>query len=85
VEEFFQRLKEPVSDLTEDQVKENHKIVGAIGLLCIIFGSFVLLLLAVPNDGTKRLGFLFSGGIIAVVGWALRRAARPRKEPGKTE
>jgi hypothetical protein len=76
VEVFFQRLKTPVGDLTEEQVKENHKVVGAIGMLCTIFGSFVLLLLLVPNDGVKRLGFLFSGGIIVTTGWLLRRVSK---------
>ena len=80
VEEFFGRLKTPVEDLTEDQVKENHKIVGAIGMLCIIFGSFVLLLMIVPNPMNKRFAFLFCGGIVFFVGWLLRRISK-RHEP----
>jgi hypothetical protein len=40
----------------------------------------VLLLLLVPNDGTKRLGFLFSGGIIFVVGWLLRGVSKRHQE-----
>ncbi len=81
VDEFFQRLKTPVGALTEEQAKENHKVVGAIGLLCMIFGGFVLLLLLVPNDGTKRLGFVFCGGNILGVGWVLRRVSRRHQEP----
>src|SRR5581483_913294 len=61
VDEFFNNLKTPVAGLTEEQVKENHKIVGSIGTLCMIFGTFVLLLLFVPNENLKRLAFLFSG------------------------
>lgn len=80
VEEFFQNLKTPVGDLTTEQAKENHKVVGAIGTLCMIFGAFVLLLMLVPNDGIKRLGFLFSGGIILSVGWLLRRISKRNQE-----
>ena len=80
VEDFFQRLETPVGDLTEEQVKENHKVVGAIGALCMIFGSFVLLLLLVPNDNIRRLGFLFCGGIIVLVGWLLRRSAKRHED-----
>jgi Na+/proline symporter len=76
VDEFFARLKTPVEDLTVEQVKENHKVVGTIGRLCMIFGAFVLLLLLVPNDSTKRLGFLFCGGIIFSVGWLLRNISK---------
>ena len=76
VDEFFGRLKKPIEDLTAEQVKENHKVVGAIGVLCVIFGIFVLLLVAIPNEGLKRLGFLFSGGSIVTVGWLLRRTSQ---------
>ena len=80
VDEFFQRLKTPIEDLTAEQVKENHKVVGAIGLLCMVFGAFVLLLMLVPNEGVKRLAFLFCGGTVFSVGWLLRRVARRHLE-----
>jgi len=80
VEHFFNEQKRPIEDLTEEQVKENHKIVGAIGTLCIIFGGFVVLMMLVPNDGLKRLGFLFSGGVILFVGWLLRRVSKRHQE-----
>jgi solute:Na+ symporter, SSS family len=76
VDEFFQRLKTPIEGLTVEQVKENHQIVGTIGLLCMIFGSFVLLMMLVPDNGMKRLAFLFCGGIILTVGWLLRRVSK---------
>jgi hypothetical protein len=79
LEEFFARLKKPIEDLTVEQVKENTKVVGAIGWLCMIFGGFVLLMMLVPNEGTKRLGFLFSGGSIFGVGWLLRKVSKRRE------
>jgi len=80
VERFFSEQKRPIEDLTEEQVKENHKVVGAIGGLCMIFGGFVMLLMLVPNDGLKRLAFLFSGGCIFGVGWLLRRISKRHQE-----
>jgi Na+/proline symporter len=80
LEEFFARLKRPIEDLTAEQVKENTKVVGAIGVLCLIFGSFVLLMMLVPNEAVKRLGFLFSGGCFFIVGWLLRRVSRRHNE-----
>jgi Na+/proline symporter len=82
-DKFFSELKRPIEDLTAEQVKENHKVVGAIGVLCMIFGSFILLLLLVPNDGAKRLGFLFCGGIVFGVGWLLRRVSQKAGQPAK--
>jgi hypothetical protein len=83
VEEFFARLKKPIEDLTAEQVKENTKVVGAIGVLCMIFGTFVLLMVLVPNEGTKRLAFLFSGGCVFGVGWLLRRISQ--RKPGERD
>jgi len=76
VEEFFTRLKTPVEDLNAEQVQENHRVVGAIGKLCMIFGSFVLLMMLVPNPLFKRTGFLFCGGTIFIVGALLARVAK---------
>jgi Na+/proline symporter len=81
VEEFFARLRKPIEDLTEEQVKENHRIVGAIGRLCMIFGAFVLLLIAIPNPPNKRIGFVVCGGSVFVVGWLLNLFSK-RKERG---
>jgi len=79
LEKFFSELKRPIEDLTVEQVKENHKVVGSIGALCMIFGAFVLLLMLVPNEGVKRLAFLFCGGCIFGVGVLLRRVSRRRQ------
>ena len=86
VEDFFTRLKRPIEDLTAAQVSENTRVVGAIGGLCLIFGTFVLLMMLVPNPFDKRLGFLFSGSCFLVVGWLLRRvAARNSHGPASSE
>ena len=68
-------MKKPIEALTEAQVLVNHKIVGAIGRLCMIFGSFVLLMTALPNQGIKRLAFVFCGSLIFGVGWFLSRVS----------
>ncbi|XHR27578.1 MAG: hypothetical protein ACFUZC_16735 [Chthoniobacteraceae bacterium] len=87
VEEFFDHLKTPVNDLDAEQTKENHRIVGTIGYLCLIFGAFVLLMIAVPNPAIQRLGFVFCGGVIASVGAilvALSKAARRKTALGSS-
>jgi Na+/proline symporter len=79
VEEFFARLKRPIEDMTMEQVRENTRVVGAIGWLCVIFGGFDMLMMLVPNEGVKRLAFLFSGGSIFCVGWLLQRVSRRKQ------
>jgi Na+/proline symporter len=84
LDEFFARLKRPIENLTTEQIKENHKVVGATGWLCVIFGGFVLMLMLVPNEGMKRLAFLFSGGCLFSVGWLLQHVAkRGSRQNGK--
>ena len=36
--------------MTADQARENTKVVGAIGWLCVIFGGFIALMILVPNE-----------------------------------
>jgi hypothetical protein len=83
LDKFFSELKRPIEGMTVEQVKENTKVVGSIGWLCVIFGAFVLLMMFIPNAGTKRLAFLFSGGCIFTVGWFLQRISnqKPRGTP----
>lgn len=76
VEEFFGRLKLPVADLDAEQVSENHRIVGSIGFLCLVFGVFVLLMTLIPNALAQRFGFVFCGGVITTVGAILVSVAR---------
>jgi Na+/proline symporter len=86
IEEFFALLKKPIENMTAEQVKENTKVVGAIGMLCLIFGAFILLMMLVPNEPAKRLGFLFSGSCFFVVGWLLRKVAKRHEQPrGKSD
>jgi Na+/proline symporter len=75
VEGFFARLRTPVEALTDQQAEENHKVVAAIGKLCMIFGTFVLFLMLVPNERVKRLAFLFCGGSVFIVGWLLQHVS----------
>ena len=83
VQEFFARLKRPIEDLTAEQARENTRVVGAIGTLCLIFGSFVLLMMLVPNEVAKRFGFLFSGSCFFIVGSLLRRVAKRHPQDRK--
>jgi len=81
VDEFFTRLRTPMAEPAEERVKENQSIVGSIGVLCMIFGGFILLMTAIPNPLTGRTGFVFCGGTIFMTGWILNLVSR-RSETG---
>jgi Na+/proline symporter len=77
VDELFVRLKTPVDRGGEVQVEQqDHVIYQLLGGLCLVYGTFVLLLLLIPNQITGRLCFVFVGGIVFGVGAVLTSLAK---------
>lgn len=80
IEHFFTNLVTPVDKHGVEGVQTAvYKLIGA---LCMVYGGFILLLMAIPNRGTGRIAFLFCGGVMFAVGavlWVVgkRRAAQP--------
>jgi hypothetical protein len=54
----------------------SNKLLPKLGLLCLIYGSFVLLLILIPNAMTGRLCFVFCGGAIFTIGAILYSISR---------
>jgi len=74
VEEFFHRLRTPVQKEGVEDVQE--KIYRLLGLLCLVYGAFILLLTLIPNSFTGRMCFVFCGGIIFGTGAILYLISR---------
>lgn len=88
IEHFFTNLHTPVDKHGVEGVQTAiYKLLGA---LCMVYGGFILLLMAIPNKGSGRLQFLFCGGVMFTVGWVLwvvgkRRAAQPAHVTSATD
>lgn len=88
IEDFFTNLHTPVDKHGVEGVQTAiYKLLGA---LCMVYGGFILLLMAIPNKGSGRLQFLFCGGVMFTVGWVLwivgkRRAAQPAHVTSATD
>ncbi|MEY4917495.1 MAG: Sodium/glucose cotransporter, partial [Verrucomicrobiota bacterium] len=81
VEKFFENLRTPVEEKNTEGVQTSiYKLLGA---LCLVYGGFILLLMAIPNKATGRLAFLFCGGVMFAVGWVLWRISKRREKPGQ--
>jgi Na+/proline symporter len=80
IEHFFTNLHTPVDKHGVEGVQTSiYKLLGA---LCMVYGGFILLLMAIPNRFNGRLAFLFCGGVMFGVGlllWVVgkRRAVQP--------
>jgi Na+/proline symporter len=66
VDAFFQKLHTPVDKQGTEGVQT--VIYKLLGSLCMVYGGFILLLIAIPNSMTGRLAFVFCGGIIFSTG-----------------
>jgi SSS family solute:Na+ symporter len=74
VERFFTRLRTPVAKEGVEDVQE--RIYRLLGILCLIYGTFVLLLILIPNLFVGRLCFVFCGGSIFAMGAVLYGISR---------
>jgi SSS family solute:Na+ symporter len=74
VEEFFLRLRTPVQKEGVEDVQE--KIYRLLGLLCLVYGAFILLLTLIPNSFVGRMCFVFCGGVIFGTGAILYLVSR---------
>jgi Na+/proline symporter len=77
VEKFFTNLHTPVDKEGAEAVQ--MAIYKLLGALCLVYGGFILLLMAIPNRFIGRLAFFFCGGVMFVVGAILFRIGK-RKE-----
>jgi SSS family solute:Na+ symporter len=79
VDKFFTHLTTPVDKHGVEGVQTAiYKLLGA---LCMVYGAFILLLMAIPNKGTGRLAFLFCGGVMFGVGWVLFKIGKRKERP----
>lgn len=74
INELSARLQTPVTS-AEDQSSE-EVIYRLLGRLCLVFGTFILLLTVIPNRPEGRLCFIFCGGVIFTMGFWLSASAR---------
>ncbi len=88
LDEFFIRLKTPVHQSKGEELRENKAVAGSIGKLCIIYGGFVTLLVAIPNPIGGRLCFLGCGGSMVLFGlaiWKMNQTKKPGFLSGEVE
>lgn len=78
VENFFGRMRTPIDFAREIGAESDSQQGIVLGLLCLWYGGFISLLALIPNPLSGRLAFLFCGGVVLAIGWALRRTARVR-------
>jgi Na+/proline symporter len=77
VEAFFKNLRTPVDQKGVEGVQTS--VYRLLGGLCLVYGTFILLLTLIPNNLKGRVCFVFCGGTIFVVGAVLYAISRRRQ------
>ena len=77
VEAFFTKINTPI-DYQKEHGHEGHDQVQfkILGNMCLIYGTFLSLLVLIPNDLIGRLCFVFIGGIMLTVGYIFKKKYR---------
>ena len=78
IEALFAKLRVPVEPAHDAHVSD-EPVYRLLGALCMVYGAFILLLIAIPNPPIGRLCFLFVGGVIGVVGAVLYTVANRKR------
>ena len=78
IESFFVQLRTPLKP-REDAAMSDEPVYRLLGVLCLIYGAFILLLMLIPNGLGGRLCFLFVGGVIGGAGLVLYTIANRKR------
>jgi SSS family solute:Na+ symporter len=79
VEKFFQRMQTPVDFKKEVGADADAQQYRTLGRLCLIYGSFVFLLVLIPNSLGGRFSMFFCSGALLGVGGLLYLTSRRTK------
>ncbi len=88
VNQFFKQMTTPVDFQKEMGAGNDAAQCHTLGRLCLIYGSFMALMLIIPNPLAGRLGILFcmgcmmgTGGVLYWIGRRQKQAASQSAEP----
>ena len=84
VDKFFENLHTPVDKHGQGVEEAQTSIYKLLGSLCMVYGGFILLLMAIPNRFDGRLAFLFCGSVMFSAGFLIfKRGQHKARLAGK--
>ncbi len=79
VDALFAKLRTPIEPTSTETRLSDEPVYRLLGVLCIVYGGFILLMTLIPNPPVGRACFVFVGGIIGGAGLALHAVARRKR------
>ena len=85
VDTFFVKINTPI-DYEKEHGHKGHDAAQfmILGNMCLVYGTFLSLLVLIPNDLTGRLCFVFIGGIMLITGFIFKRKYKKSQLKGKS-
>lgn len=84
VEEFFTTMHTPVDFEKEVGEGKDNEQSRILGILCLVYGGFIMLLAFIPNPLLGRASFAFCGALIAIIGWLLFNSVKKESDSEDT-
>ena len=78
-EGLFAKLHTPIEPVSAETRLSDEPVYRLLGVLCIVYGGFILLMTLIPNPPIGRACFVFVGGVIGGAGFALHAVARRKQ------
>jgi len=78
VDRLFAQLQLPMEESPVER-DADEPVYRLLGLLCLFYGAFILLLGLIPNPAVGRLSFAFVGGVIASIGAVIYLVANRKR------
>jgi len=83
VDRLFAQLRLPMVESPFDR-DADEPVYRLVGLLCLFYGAFILLLVLIPNAVVGRVCFAFVGGVIAAIGALIYLIANKKLQAMRT-
>ena len=82
IEDFSATVERPIdANAEETGVATEDRQSGLIGWLCLPYGAVITLMALIPNPLSGRVGFIFCGLVLLVIGLVLVRGNQRKKRP----
>jgi solute:Na+ symporter, SSS family len=77
VDSFFKTMRTPIDFEREEGPGSDNLQTRVMGVLCMVYGGFILLMLLIPQESwTQRIPIAFCGGCMGFIGLILRSRSR---------
>jgi hypothetical protein len=73
---FFETIHTPIDDNREGIIDNTAQQCFTVGILCLLYATFIITCALIPNTLSNRLIFVACGSFLGIIGYALYAASQ---------